>query len=240
MREKLAHYKAKPFYLMLIFVGASLFIWGLAQQGSVRTNSEDNFSWLIWALGMILICTGATLPFWKLTKVLIFSLTSPLWGFCILTVLFWGFLLLSIFTQNNHHIEFTKNGVSEIKPALQITELYDDCSHSIGFTGWSNNRKYFWSTTAYFGGRYTLTMSVPISIESGTKGKMIGEPEFYLSEIEAIHSGAYGTSFSRHFNFDFKDWTKVYKAKGDYGVIGFKVKTGPPLKDFKRYVLNVK
>lgn len=133
------------------------------------------------------------------------------------------------------HQAFAAKGVAQIEPASQMDAMYDDCRHFITYEG---NHDTVWNSVAYFGGRYELTMQVPVAIRSSTTGKMTGEPRFYLNEVSDVSispSGQIGASFSRNREFGPAEWKKVLEAKGDFGAIGFKMNTGPPIKDFDAY-----
>ena len=68
------------------------------------------------------------------------------------------------------HQEFARNGTSHIRPAAEMEELFDDCRHYIVYTGGGSAST--WNATAFFGGRYELTMQVPVDIRSGNSGSM--------------------------------------------------------------------
>ncbi len=66
---------------------------------------------------------------------------------------------------------------------------------------------------------------------------MIGEPKFYLLEVKSVSispSGQVGASFSKDFKFDTAQWKKVYESGGDFGSIGFSIKTDP-VANFQKY-----
>jgi hypothetical protein len=134
------------------------------------------------------------------------------------------------------HQEFARNGISQIQPAAEMEELFGDCRHYIVYTGRESVST--WNATAFFGGRYELTMQVPVDIKSKNTGSMIGEPKFYLHEVEAVSvspSGQVrGASFSGGINFDESQWKKVYDSGGDFGSIGFTLKT-TPVPNFQKY-----
>ena len=130
--------------------------------------------------------------------------------------------------------QFARNGVSQIQPAAEMEELFDDCRHYIGS---ERDLGSTWNATAYFGERYVLEMRVPVDIKSKTSGSMIGEPKFYLLEIESVSispSGGISASFSREIKFDEADWKKVYDSGGDISSIGFTLNS-TPVPNFQDY-----
>ncbi len=133
------------------------------------------------------------------------------------------------------HQSFAANGVAQIEPASQMDAMYGDCRHYITY---GPNNVSIWNSDAYFGGRYELTMQVPVQISSSTSGRMTGQPRFYLREISAISGdpgGQVGATFSRELVFGLAQWKQVVDAEGDFGAIKFKMNTGPPVKDFEAY-----
>ncbi len=150
----------------------------------------------------------------------------------------WGVLYFGVYLGYRNysvrgHQEFAANGVSQIKPANEMDQLYDDCRH---FVTYANGVPHF-TSVAYFGDRYTLTMEVAVDIHSSSSGTMTGKPQFYLNEVNKVTvypSGQVGASFSRNLNFGKAKWQTVYEAGGDFSTIGFKVnKTS--VTDFQKY-----
>ncbi len=134
------------------------------------------------------------------------------------------------------HQEFSKHGLSQIQPAAEIAALFEDCRHSIVYSG--GGAVSTWNATAFFGGRYALTMQVPVAISSSTSGHTTGDPEFQLLEVSDVSvssSGQVGASFSRELKFGPKEWKIVVDHKGDFSKIGFPMEPQPALKDFDRY-----
>jgi len=133
------------------------------------------------------------------------------------------------------HQEFARNGISQIQPAAEMEELFEDCRHYIVYTGRESQST--WNATAFFGGRYELTMQVPVDIKSKNSGSMVGPPKFYLHEVESVSispSGQVGASFSEDFRFDESQWRGVYDSGGDFSSIGFTLKT-TPVPNFQRF-----
>ncbi|PHS13208.1 MAG: hypothetical protein COA78_07195 [Blastopirellula sp.] len=118
---------------------------------------------------------------------------------------------------------------------MQMDQIYSDCRH---FITYGKENVPLFNSVAYFGDRYELTMQVPVEIRSETSGSMIGEAQFYLNEVRAVDipPSQIGASFSGGIEFGSTKWQQVYKADGDFGVIGFKINTVPvPVANFKVY-----
>lgn len=162
-------------------------------------------------------------------------------GFAILLLIpiIWAILFLGVFIGVGNfkvwgHQEFAANGVSQIEPAAQMNHLFKDCRH---FIVYGAKDQPLFNTDAYFGGRYVLTMQVPVAIVSRTSGRMIGDPTFHLNEvgrIEVSPSGQVGAYFSRNLEFGMAQWKQVYKADGDWSAIGFDVNPNA-VKNFEKY-----
>ena len=132
------------------------------------------------------------------------------------------------------HQEFAAIRVSQIKPAMEMTQLFADCRHYITY---GPNDVPLFNSVAYFGDRYELTMQVEVDIQSQASGKMTSRPQFYLNEVSSVSvspSGQVGASFSRNQNFGATEWQQIYDANGDFSTIGFNVNS-TAVPNFKRY-----
>lgn len=170
---------------------------------------------------------------------------APLIAMAVLAVitalpLIWGIYYFGIFLGYGSwnvrgHQEFAKNGIAQIQPAAEMDKLFEDCRHYIVYSG--SESVSTWNATAYFGGRYELTMQVPVEIKSESHGSVIGEPKFYLNEVESVSvspSGQIGATYSASIHFDYEQWQKVVSSGGDFSEIGFTVKpTAVP--DFPKF-----
>lgn len=158
-----------------------------------------------------------------------------------LTALAWAIFYFGIYLgwgnwKVRGHQDFAKHGVSQIQAAAEMASLFEDCRHYIVYTG--KDGVSTWNSTAFFGGRYTLTMQVPVAIESSNSGHTTGDPMFLLLEVSAVDispSGQVGASFARQLEFGPDEWKTVVDSKGDFSKIGFPIESKPPLKDFDRY-----
>jgi len=157
--------------------------------------------------------------------------------FCLIwAIWFYGVYIGYANYKTRGHQEFARNGLAQIAPAAQMDHLFDDCRHYITYEG--RNTTSTWNAVAFFGGRYELTMQVPVEIESSRRGRMSGSPTFYLNEVEEVsitRSGQVGASFSNNLVFGPAEWKTVFEADGDFGAVGFRMTTGPPIKGFKEY-----
>ena len=160
------------------------------------------------------------------------AITVGFFAFLLIVPCVWAFLFFGVYIgqgvyANLGHQEFAANGVSQIEPALQMDQLFDDCRHYITYDGQETP---MFTSVAYFGDRYTLKMRVPVEIQSKTLGRITGAPQYSLDEVNEVTispSGQVRAAFSRSLNFDFAEWEKVYEANGDFAVIGFDINTKP-------------
>jgi hypothetical protein len=164
-----------------------------------------------------------------------------LFGVSCSTILAWLVFYFGIYLGYGNwkvkgHQDFARSGLSQIQPASEMASLFEDCRHYIVYSG--RNSISTWNSTAFFGGRYTLTMQVPVAIASSHSGHVTGEPEFLLLEVSAVDvspSGQVGASFGRQIKFGAKEWKTVVDHKGDFSKIGFPIESRPAIKDFDRY-----
>jgi len=153
---------------------------------------------------------------------------------CIWAILYFGVYIGYGNYKNFGHQEFAARGVSQIEPAAQLDQLFEDCRHYITY---GPKGVPLFNSVVYFGGRYQLTMQVQVVIHSSSSGTMTGEPKFYLNEISEITfypGGQIGASFSRNFEFGFAQWTQVYKANGAWGEVGIDLNP-TPVENFQKY-----
>jgi hypothetical protein len=157
-------------------------------------------------------------------------------------------LVCSIFVscRDNHTVtvklrDFEKpvpSGLQKIQQARQMEELFGSAAHAI-----SNLRDdgltAEWKTIVLFGGRYELWMTVPVRLTENFDEVtvVLRTPEFKLFEVSATTDEGRGVLYdprgARHFSAD--DWAKIYRAKGDFSVVGIAMKQNQPVRNFDRY-----
>lgn len=145
------------------------------------------------------------------------------------------------FTREGY-IKAVRSGFKLIPEAQQIEEILGDSDHFISYNG-SLELGNEWNTEVFFGGRYCLTMQVPVKMDRAFDRVLavLGPAKFDLVEIERIDDDGlvrYNPKAERRFTAT--EWAKIYKAKGDFSVIGIKLKKGPPVKNFEKSVGQVR
>lgn len=137
------------------------------------------------------------------------------------------------------------SGIKQIPEASQIDEIFNkkNVDHSISYSGSLKVGNTFRSK-AYFGGRYTLSMEVPVRMGRSFDQvlEVLGEPKFYLNEVKEINVSSsgqvgaiYNTSLKTPYPFDVATWKKIYEAKGDFSVVDIQLKYDQPVKHFREY-----
>ena len=143
-------------------------------------------------------------------------------------ILYFGFYIGYQNFQVKGHQDFTVNGLAHIQPAKEIDEIFEDCRHYIVYS--DKDPRSTWNSSAYFGGRYVLTMQVPVDIESELFGVVAGIPNYILNEVTSVSissSGQVGASFGRQFEFGEKEWQKIYESGGEFEQVGFNLESSP-------------
>ena len=149
-------------------------------------------------------------------------------------------------SQNWNDYKATVRSARTVLPiAVQMEELFPVADHFITHFGFDSGPK-MWNTEVFFGGRYKLTIQVDVEIDykANKVTKVVGEPTFYLNEIEKIQILPDGRALtwynSRNYkSFGSKEWEKIFQEKGDLSALGL---TANPeaVQHFDEYVSQVR
>ena len=129
--------------------------------------------------------------------------------------------------------------------AVEIERLFPATDHFITHYGFSPEPR-TWNTEAFFGGRYRLTMQVPVEIDytAHSVTRVIGEPVFFLTvatRVELLPDGraslAFDTSSGRRFSL--REWELVRAAGGDLLPLGLRPEP-KPVKNFEVFVAQAR
>ncbi len=129
-----------------------------------------------------------------------------------------------------------QSGFVVMPETLQIEELFGEADHFITHYGFPQET-HTWNSEVYFYGRYVLTMQAKVQMDKEFRRveKVVVAPVFYLNEIRSVdfdHNGQIGCRYGgTQTNFGIDKWHKLYKAKGDFSVLGLKVVRDQPVKD---------
>lgn len=148
--------------------------------------------------------------------------------------------------DQDDYVKTVKSARNAIPSALEIDSTFDEVDHTITHFGFRNEPTNQWNTTAYFGGRYRLHMTVDVEIDyANCAVRQLGKPEFRLYEYSKIFDsskgkGIYGGDVGRQIDISLEDWKKVFENQGDFSVIGVAIMHDKPLKDFEKFVAGVR
>lgn len=130
-----------------------------------------------------------------------------------------------------------RSGRAGIKPALEIETQFPKTEHMIIMYGATGSDQHEWQTVSFFGGRYQLTMTQQVILNSeGEKVlKLIGEPTFHLWVCKEVTADGAGTFYAaRAQTFGIDKWNSFRDSRFDLKSIDPK-SDGSVLKDFDAY-----
>jgi len=224
-------------WLAFALLGAGLLMvtWGFAAQGRPRTDFEDYKAWCIWGVGISLTAAGVCIFFARLARpavVIPLAIVSPFAAFVLLVIVFWGWIVLSALLSPGS-LARVSSGYPLIPEARQIDDLFGPAWHFA--VNYREPNKVEWFTEAAIGGRYELTMFVPVEFDSGTGYilRVTGKPRFFLREVTRVQGR--GVSYGRQYEFSPEEWKNVVAADGDFSVIGLALDLNNPVAGFAKY-----
>ena|ERR1041384_2780825 len=142
------------------------------------------------------------------------------------------------------YIETTKRGVETVPHVQEIRAIFTNApiSHFIrqhGLQMGKTNKAPHWNTVVWFGERYEIRYQVQVEpdYQAHKIDKAYGA-KFSLLEVAKITHNGRGAEFepSGQRVFDVAEWNNIVAAKGDFSVIGFRLKTNSPVPGFETYV----
>lgn len=141
------------------------------------------------------------------------------------------------------YIETVVSGIEQIPAARQMEKLIGDSDHFITHFGFGD-QPLTWNTEVWFHPRYRLSMKTKVMVdyESNKVVEVVGEPNFYMREIDTItpiDHGRHHAKVGTNWNFGLDEWEKVVEADGDFSVIGIEL-SDKPLPYFDEFVANVR
>lgn len=139
------------------------------------------------------------------------------------------------------------SGLEQIPEARQFDEIFgkENVDHFISYSG-SLEVGSDWNSELFFGGRYILTMQIPVRMGRSFDEVLeaLDSPKFYLREIDQIkpleggrfHAKSDGDDPDVPYPFDARLWEKVYRGGGDFSAAGIDLKKHEPVEHFDEYV----
>ena len=103
-----------------------------------------------------------------------------------------------------------------------------------------------WNSAAYFAGRYTLELRVPIAIdyEHCRVKNVLGPAEIWIDEVTKVdfsRSGAPGARLEGgHWRLKENEWRSLVKNGGNWSVVNVPIISNAPVKGFDAYANSVR
>ncbi len=142
------------------------------------------------------------------------------------------------------HDKAVEQGVDALSFPKEVEALFGatNVDHFIRpFTGSA-----VWNSTAYFAGRYTLELRIPITIDhEHCRVKAVpGPAEVWIDEVTEVffsRSGAPGASLEGgHWRLNEAEWKTLVENGGHWSVVNVPIVTNAPVKGFDAYASSVR
>lgn len=142
------------------------------------------------------------------------------------------------------HDEVIQHGIETLIPAKEVNSLFGatNVDHFISSFG-SKIDAPVWNGVVFFGGRYRLSLKVPISIdyEKCRLNRATDSVIVYINEVTKVEistsGGAEATLKGGIGKLSESDWKKLVTHGGDWSVVGVPILTNaPPIRNFDEYV----
>jgi hypothetical protein len=128
-----------------------------------------------------------------------------------------------------------RSGFDLIPESVEMEQKLGECDHFIQGDG------KLWNSEVHFGGRYVLSMQVPIEVnlQFSRVNRVTGEPRFYFFEVERVFvdGGNMGADFrgASQREFGTEEWRAIVDGGMDFRVIGITIHP-EPVPRFEEYV----
>jgi hypothetical protein len=103
-----------------------------------------------------------------------------------------------------------------------------------------------WNSAAYFAGRYTLELRVPIAIdhEHCRVNDVLGPAEVEIREVTKVDfygkSGAPGATLKGYWRLNENEWRSLVKNDGNWSAVNVPIVSNAPVKGFDAYANSVR
>ena len=103
-----------------------------------------------------------------------------------------------------------------------------------------------WNSAAYFAGRYTLELRVPIEIdyEHCRVKEALGPAEVEIDEVTKVEFYGSGSPGARleggHWRLTENEWRSLVQNGGDWSVVNIAIVSNAPVKDFEAYANSLR
>jgi hypothetical protein len=140
------------------------------------------------------------------------------------------------------HDKVVRFGVETLILPKEVESLFGttNVDHFISNFG-SKKDGPIWNSVAYFGGRYVLSLRVPIAIDYD-KCQLIGATNSSMVQINEVikveisTSGIAGASMKGQWRLNENEWKWLVKNMGDWSVVNIPILTNAPVKGFDEFV----
>jgi len=148
-------------------------------------------------------------------------------------------------TDIANYVQVIKSASKLLPYALEMEEQFPSTDHFITHFGFDSGPGP-WNSVSYFGQRYNIHMKQSISIDykAGKISGRIGEPQFYLFEIDSIEVlpdgrmvATFRTQSEKHFGAT--EWKQFRDSGYNLSALGI-VPNGSPVVHFDEYVRQMR
>lgn len=140
------------------------------------------------------------------------------------------------------HDKVVRDGIEALVIPKEVGLLFgpERVDHFISNFG-SKTLSPVWNSVTYFGGRYILSLRIPISIDyknckltgaTGSATVRINE----VIKVELSTSGIAEATLKGQWRLNENEWKWLVKNKGDWSVVKVPILTGAPVEDFDEFV----
>ncbi len=128
---------------------------------------------------------------------------------CLMTLLISGCDRQAPQSDMKNHVSTCQHGIATIPWAKQMDDHFGRAQVDHFITHYGSTRQPLpWNSQVHFGGRFILSMQVPVNVDYTTNQVSIaGAPEFYLHAVDTVeqlpdgrHSSSYASDLQRVFD----------------------------------------
>jgi hypothetical protein len=147
-----------------------------------------------------------------------------------------------IFKELECHDKVVRDGVENLILPKEVESLFgmSNVDHFISNFGSKTNTP-VWNSVAYFGGRYELTLQVPISIdyEKCSLNGAVNSAMVVINEVIKVDiskSGIAGATLEGEWRLNENLWKWLVKNNGDWTMVQVPIVTNAPVNGFDEFV----
>jgi hypothetical protein len=166
---------------------------------------------------------------------------------CLVALVLWAMnLQADILKELECHDKVVREGIESLIMPKEVESLFGttNVDHFISNFG-SKATTPVWNSTAYFSGRYVLTLQIPILIDD-EKCRLLGATNSAVVQINEVvkvelsTSGIAGATMKGQWRLNENQWKWLVKNKGDWSVVKIPILTNAPVKGFAEFERQVR